>query len=297
MPEHGIEWQPRDAVLTLEEIERLVRVFTDLGIDKVRLTGGEPTVRKGLATLIERLSSNQDIKTLAMTTNGTTLAEHAPAYREAGLQQVNVSIDSLRPDRFFEITRRDCLDKVLAGLEAALEAGFDQVKVNVVVMEGVNSDELVDFVALAETKKVAVRFIEFMPFLGNRWTKAGLVPYRRMRETIGQVYDLEPLPGRPSDVAKEFSVQGFAGTVGFVTSMTDSFCGGCDRLRVTATGALRTCLFSTTEVSLRDPMRDGATDADLAKIVRETLKTKWAGHPDLTHLVQIGNKEMVSIGG
>ncbi|MBS1714509.1 MAG: GTP 3',8-cyclase MoaA [Armatimonadetes bacterium] len=297
MPAEGVVWKPRDEILTLEEIVRLVGVFARIGVDKVRLTGGEPTVRKGLEGLIASLSAVPGIKTLLMTTNGTSLAQKASAYRSAGLDGLNVSMDSLQPDKFSEITLGGDLDRVLQGVRAARSSGFEPLKVNVVAMKGVNDDELADFVAWGIESDVHVRFIEFMPFLGNEWKKGGVLTYKEMLERIQGRFVLKPLTVGPSAVAKEFTVEGTHATVGFVTSVTDDFCGGCNRIRLTAEGQVKTCLFLKAGPSLRDMMRAGASDDDLALTVHAALATKWAGHPPMERLVGLDDKAMVQIGG
>lgn len=297
MPAEGVEWKPREEILTLEEIERVVRVFARLGIDKVRLTGGEPTVRKGFLGLLENICSIEGIEKVAITTNGTRLAESAQKLKEAGLKGINISVDSLKRDKFAEITRRDALDEVLAGIEATIDAQIESIKLNVVVLPGTNDDELVDFVEFVRDRPVQVRFIEFMPFLGNNWKVERVIGYREMMERIGSNHALIPMPGEPTDVAKEFQVAGFAGTVGFVTSVTESFCGGCNRIRLTADGKFKTCLFLPARSSLRDMMRGGAPDDELAIAIRADLQTKWAGHPPMAQWSQLDNRSMVEIGG
>jgi cyclic pyranopterin phosphate synthase len=297
MPAEGLPWLPKQEILTFEEIERLTRLFARLGVGKVRLTGGEPTVRKDLESLIRQMACIDGVQTLAMTTNGSTLETTASVYRAAGLNDLTVSLDSLSHERFREITLRDELGRVLRGIDAALAARFNPVKINVVVMKGVNDDELLDFVELTRNKAVNVRFIEFMPFAGNAWHQAKLLPFGDMRQVIESRYRLDPQNRAPSAVAKDFKIEGMMGSVSFVASMTDSFCGDCNRLRLTAEGALKVCLFSNREVSLRDPMRDGADDAELEAIIREALLSKWKEHPDLATLSQVPNRAMVSIGG
>ncbi len=211
-----------------------------------------------------------------MTTNGTRLREKAAALRAAGLTatSLNVSLDTLRPERFGEIAGQDQLPEVMAGIEAALAAGFAPVKVNVVVMAGVNDDELCDFVELARERPVHVRFIEYMPFKDNGWEGAAVMPYRAMLEEIGRHYELMPRVGRGARrVAKEYAIPGFTGTVGFITAISDDFCRDCNRLRLTADGAIKTCLFHASEVSLRDLMRAGAGDETLAEAIRAALLT------------------------
>lgn len=297
MPNEGIEWRPKHEILTLEEIERLVELFATLGITKVRLTGGEPTLRRGIEGLMERISRIDGISTLLMTTNGTTLAAHAHEYRLAGLSGVNISLDTLRRDRFKELTQRDELSRVMDGIEAALDAGLYPVKINMVVMQGVNHDEILDLLELARDRPLQIRFIEFMPFAGNRWSKASVLPYRDMRRIIEGRFRIEQLPTDRSAVGKDFRIDGFKGTVSFVTSMTEDFCDGCNRLRLTADGALKVCLFSAGEVSLRDLLRSGAVDSQLEERIRDTLWKKWRGHPPIEILGRVPNRSMVVIGG
>ncbi|MGE0002494.1 MAG: GTP 3',8-cyclase MoaA [Fimbriimonadaceae bacterium] len=297
MPPDGLDWIPKSEVLTFEEIERLASLFVAMGVNKLRLTGGEPTVRKGIADLIKLLAAISPEVPVWMTTNGTTLESQARNYRRAGLTGLNVSLDSLQRDKYFSITRRDELPRVLRGINAAIDAGFEEVKVNIVVMAGVNDDEIHDFVSLAKDRPLHLRFIEFMPFNGNGWSDAQLFPYAAMRATIAERFDLERLPGDVSDVGKDFGIEGFKGKIGFVTSMTQPFCEGCNRIRLTAEGGLKTCLFARAERDLRTPMREGATDEELSRLVRSELSLKWRGHPPLDRLVLLPNKSMVAIGG
>jgi cyclic pyranopterin phosphate synthase len=297
MPAEGVEWKPREEILTLEEIVRLVGVFARMGIDKVRLTGGEPTVRKGFLGLVENVCAIEGIEKVAITTNATRLEEIASGLKRAGLTGINISLDSLQRARFAEITRRDAFDEVMAGIEAAIAAEIESIKLNVVVLPGTNDDELVDFVEFVRDRPIQVRFIEFMPFLGNNWKVERVIGYREMRERIEAKHEMVPMPGEPTDVAKEFRIEGFTGTVGFVTSVTESFCGGCNRIRLTADGKFKTCLFLPARSSLRDMMRNGEADEALAATIRADLQTKWAGHPPMTQWSQLDNRSMVEIGG
>ncbi|GMV37601.1 MAG: cyclic pyranopterin monophosphate synthase [Fimbriimonadales bacterium] len=297
MPPEGIEWRCREELLTFEEIVRLARVFVRLGVDKVRLTGGEPTVRRGIESLLSALAGLPGLHTLAMTTNGFRLREQARIYREAGLTNINVSLDSLRRDRFEQITRRDALDDVLAGLDAALSVGFRKVKINTVVMAGVNDDELLDFVDLARDRPLHVRFIEFMPFHNNGWSVGGVFPLARMREVIGGRYSLEPVRAEPNAVAREWRIPGFEGTIGFIASMTESFCSECNRIRLTADGQIKSCLFSPAESNLRDVLRTGASDDELEARIRTALWLKPKEHPPMEVLAAQENRSMIEIGG
>ncbi len=297
MPPEGLDWRHRDEILTFEEIERLARLLVDMGVNKVRLTGGEPTVRRGLEELIGRLTAIDGLTALLMTTNGTTLAPKALEYRKAGLTGLNISLDSLRRDRFQAITLRDELPRVLTGIDVALVAGFESVKLNVVVMAGVNDDELLDFVEFTRDRPINVRFIEFMPFEGNGWKSGAVFSYASMKRVIEDRYDLTRISTEKSAVGKDFSVAGHKGTIGFVTSMTESFCGDCNRIRLTAEGAFKACLFAAPEISLRDPMRNGADDETLSMLIRDELSRKWRQHPPMNQLPQIKNRSMVAIGG
>lgn len=296
MPADGVEWKPRAEILTLEEIERLVRFFVGLGVRKVRLTGGEPTVRQGYLNLVERLAAIPDLQSLSLTTNGSRLAQDVSALKRSGLTSLNVSLDTLRSDRFETITRRPGLDAVLEGIDAALAAGLHP-KLNVVPMPGINEDEILDFVDFARERNLCVRFIEFMPFLANGWRAERVIPSRELRDRITQVAVLEPIEGTESDVAKEFRIAGSEGRVGFVSSVTESFCSGCSRIRLTADGMLKSCLFLPPTVSLRDLIRAGADDEALRAAVQQCLDTKWQAHPSMTEWRQRDTLSMVQIGG
>ncbi|MEA3019647.1 MAG: 3,8-cyclase [Actinomycetota bacterium] len=277
MPEEGMAWVPRDEVLTFEEIERLARVFVErFGFTSIRLTGGEPTVRAHLSSLVERLAV-LDVD-LSMTTNGSSMRRDAHALRDAGLQRVNISLDSLRRDRFLELTRRDELASVLDGIDAALEAGFDPVKLNVVCMDGVNDDEVVDFATFGRERGVEVRFIEWMPLdADHSWERVRVVPGERIIRAIDAVYPLLPLP-RGDEPAEVWAYADGRGRVGAIPSVTAPFCATCDRVRLTAEGKLRSCLFSIDETDLRTLLRRDASDDELAEAITACVAAKWAGH-------------------
>lgn len=297
MPAEGIEWIPRKDVLTYEEIARVVRVLAGEGVSKVRITGGEPTVRKGIESLIAMVAQTPGIEEVAMTTNGTTLFKKAGDYQAAGLAHINISIDSLRRERFCDITRTDSYDKVIEGIERAVAAGFKSVKINTVVMKGVNDDELCDFVSFVKGRPVNVRFIEFMPFDGNAWDRSKMFTYLDMLNAVQSQFEIEPIERRPSQVAKDFRIVGGVGTVSFVTSMTDDFCSDCNRMRLTATGEFKPCLFMLPNVNVRDVMRGGGSDDEILSAVQASLAQKWAGHPGPEKLVQLKNASMIQIGG
>jgi cyclic pyranopterin phosphate synthase len=278
MPEEGMQWLPRTEVLTFEEIERVARVCVErYGFDGIRLTGGEPTVRAHLPVLVEKLAAlGVD---LSMTTNGATLRLLANDLRAAGLRRVNISLDSLRRDRFLALTRRDALDSVLDGIDAAVEAGFDPVKVNCVVVRGVNDDEAVDFARYGRERGVIVRFIEFMPLdADGQWSSASVVPASEIVAAISAQYPLEPVEVRGSQPAERWRYRDGAGEIGVVASVTQSFCGTCDRVRLTAEGQFRNCLFAVRETDLRAVLRSGGSDDDLAAAIEAEVGRKWAGH-------------------
>ncbi|HEX4978755.1 MAG TPA: GTP 3',8-cyclase MoaA [Acidimicrobiales bacterium] len=278
MPEEGMDWLSRDDLLSFEEIDRVARVCVErFGFTGIRLTGGEPTVRNHITVLIEKLAAlGTD---LAMTTNGATLAGLAPDLRAAGLRRLNISCDSLRRDRFRELTKRDRLPQVLAGIDAALAAGFDPVKVNVVPIRGVNDDELVDFADFGREKGVIVRFIEMMPLdAQHEWSRDRMVPAAEIVEAIGRVHPLVPVEERGNQPAERFRFADGTGEIGVVASVTRSFCSTCDRVRLTAEGMFRNCLFALRETDLRAVLRGGGTDDDLAAAIADEVGQKWAGH-------------------
>jgi GTP 3',8-cyclase len=293
MPQEDMQWLPRSEILTFEEIERVARVFVErFGITSVRVTGGEPTVRAHLPELVARLARLP--VELSMTTNGATLDRLAFPLKEAGLHRVTVSCDSLRPDRFAAITGRDMLPQVLAGLEAALRAGLSPVKVNSVLVRDVNDDEVLDLAAFGRARGVEVRFIEFMPLDGDgQWSLGRVVPAAEIIETIDTVYPVVPAqtsgaPGGAADghlrrergpePADRYEYVDGSGYVGVIASVTRPFCSNCDRVRLTAEGSLRSCLFAVRERDLRAVLRNGGTDDDLAEAIVAEVATKWAGH-------------------
>jgi cyclic pyranopterin phosphate synthase len=277
MPEDGLQWLPRDQVLTFEEVERIARLLVERhGIESIRLTGGEPTVRAHLPLLVAKLAALP--VDLALTTNGATLREVAPALAAAGLQRVNVSLDSLRRERFVELTRRDQLADVLDGIDAALEAGLAPVKVNAVVMRGVNDDEVVDLARFGRARGVTIRFIEYMPLdASGAWASDQVVSQAEIVARIDDVFPLEPV-GRDHEPAERFRYLDGAGEIGVIPSVTQPFCGSCDRIRLTADGQLRSCLFSMEDHDLRGVLRSGGSDDDLSDAIEACVGAKWAGH-------------------
>jgi cyclic pyranopterin phosphate synthase len=303
MPEEGMKWLPREDLLTFEEIERLTRVFVErFDVDGIRLTGGEPTVRAHLPVLVQKLARLRMLDgrqpDLSLTTNGATFRLVAHDLRDAGLDRVNISLDSLRPERFFAMTRRDEFHRVLDGIAAAQEAGFAPVKLNVVLQRGVNDDEIVDFATFGRAHGVHVRFIEFMPLdASGAWRPDAVVGQDEIVAAIAAVYPLEPVAGRGAAPADRWRYVDGLGDVGVIPSVTKPFCGDCDRVRLTAEGQFRTCLFETREFDLRAILRSGGTDGDVAAEIERAVGTKWAGHAIGRVTFRRPNRSMSQIGG
>jgi cyclic pyranopterin phosphate synthase len=280
MPAEGMDWLRREDILSFEEIERLVRLSARLGITDVRLTGGEPLARRGFPSLVAMLRGIDGIADLAVTTNGYLLERDARALVEAGIDRVNVSIDSLARDRFHEITRRDALPQVLRGLEAI--AAFERVrpiKVNAVAMRDFTEHEVLGFCELARSSDYQVRFIEFMPLDGDRaWSADQVLTGAELRDLIAAHHELEPLPREPHATARVYRFADGRGEIGFINPVSEPFCADCNRIRLTADGKLRTCLFSAGETDLLAPLRAGAADAELERIIRDAVWRKELKH-------------------
>ena len=321
MPEEGVQLYPRDHLLSFEEIERLAALFVRLGVRKIRVTGGEPLVRKDIARLIARLGelkrpsdpSAPRLEKLMMTSNALLLRQHITAFLAAGMDAVNLSLDTLRPERFRRITGRDGCEETIAAIRAAAASGFSKVKVNAVVMKGINDDELVDLArAFAREQDVEVRYIEYMPFEGNGWGgELQLFPAAGIRAALEKELTLTPLGlddgGAGTAMmyaAAEKSGMPFRGRIGIISSMTEPFCGTCSRIRLTADGNFRWCLLDEGEVDLRGPLREGASDAELAAVIETGLSHKRAGHAAARDLVDaqraagpLHARSMIRIGG
>ncbi|KAK0155805.1 Molybdenum cofactor biosynthesis protein 1 [Merluccius polli] len=297
MPEEGVKLTPRAQLLTTSEVLSLARLFVHEGVDKIRLTGGEPLIRPDVLDIIAELRKLEGLRTIAVTTNGMNLARLLPKLKDSGLDLLNISLDSLIPAKFEFIVRRKGFHKVMEGIDKALEMGYNPVKVNCVVMRGLNEDEILDFVALTEKKPIEVRFIEYMPFDGNKWNFKKMVSYQEMLDHIKQQWPaLEMVPTGHADTAKAYKVPGFAGQVGFITSMSDHFCGSCNRLRLTADGNLKVCLFGNSEVSLRDELRSGASETELLQIIGAAVGRKKKQHAGMFNLSKMKNRPMILIG-
>jgi len=280
MPAEGLAWLERDQVLSFEEIERVVEVLASMGVADVRLTGGEPLVRRGFPRLAGMLAQVPGVRELSVTTNGFLLERDAAALVAAGVDRFNVSIDSLQRDRFYEITRRDSLPRVLAGLEAlARFPAAHPIKINAVGIRGFTETEILPFARFARAHAYEVRFIEFMPLdADHNWSPDSVLSGDEIRAAIHAVHPLEAQPREPSATARTYRFADGQGTIGFINPVSDPFCGDCNRIRVTAEGKLRTCLFSLNETDLRAPLRAGAGAGELRQIVRDAVWAKELKH-------------------
>jgi len=278
MPEVGMTFLPRESLLTFEEIGRVATVAYEMGVTSLRLTGGEPLVRKNLVSLVSHLSTI-GFEDLSMTTNGMLLSPVVQALADVGLKRVNISCDSLREERFNAIRRRGDLNTVLRAMDAVEAAGLSPLKVNVVILRGENDDEILDFATFARETNRVVRFIEFMPLdAQGQWEKSQLVPGREIFERIHAVWPLRAVDVGGSAPAERFKFADGLGEIGLISSVTQPFCGTCNRLRLTSDGAIRNCLFSDNEFSLRDLMRDGGSDDEIALLLRKAVWEKFPGH-------------------
>jgi len=299
MPAEGLAWLERDQVLSFEEIQRLVALLASMGVHDVRLTGGEPLVRREFPRLAAMLAEIDAVEDLSVTTNGFLLERDAEALVKAGINRFNVSIDSLQRDRFYEITRRDSLPRVLAGLEVL--ARFPEahpIKINAVGIRGFTETEILPMAKFAREHPYEVRFIEFMPLdADHNWDPSSVLTGDEIRAAIDEVYPLEPEPREPSATARKYRFKDGHGTIGFINPVSEPFCGDCNRIRITAEGKLRTCLFSLNETDLRSPLRTGASDAELEQVVRDAVWQKELKH----HVNDPGFKQphrsMSQIGG
>jgi GTP 3',8-cyclase len=299
MPAEGLRWLPKPELLTFEELHRLVVVMAAMGVREIRLTGGEPLVRRDLPELVGRLAAVSGVDDLSLTTNGVLLDRLAEPLADAGLRRLNVSLDSLSHTRFAQITRRDALDRVLAGLAAAeREPRLRPIKVNCVAIRGFSEAEVPALAALARERPFVVRFIEFMPLdADERWDADQVLSGGEIRAIVERHWPLEEVPSGPSSTARRFRFADGAGELGFVSPVSEPFCSSCDRIRLTADGRLRTCLFSRVEWDLQAPLRDGASDAELEEVIRNAV-----AHKELKHRINEpgfvrASRSMSQIGG
>ncbi len=300
MSEEGVKALPHQEILTYEEIIQVAQFAIRNGITKIRITGGEPLIRRGVVDLIERLHHIPGLVDISLTTNGTLLKDYAHRLYKAGVRRINISLDTLNPKRFHEITRRGAIEDVWAGIEAAESVGFDPIKLNVVLLKGVNDHEIPDFVRLAVEKPYHVRFIEFMPTGEGPYKKDRYLPTREIIERVGKYAEISPLPPHINEgPAKRYMIEGGRGSVGFISPVSSHFCGSCNRLRLTADGRLRSCLFSDREINLKPALRSGRKEINkaLKLLFQQALRSKPAGHNINSQKVPRLNRTMSGIGG
>ena len=300
MPPEGADFLSHNDILRYEEILRIVRLSVQRGIRKVRLTGGEPLVRKGLVDFLKRLNTIEDLEEITLTTNGVLLRDFAADIRECGINRINISLDSLKREKFFHITGRDFFEEVWDGIREAERLGFDPIKINVVAMRGVNDDEIQDFAHLTMSKPYHIRFIEHMPIgTNNGWKEGAFIPILEIYNKIQAIGKLNPIMKRNSldGPAQRYILEGAKGEIGLIGALSNHFCGICNRLRLTADGHLRGCLFSDQEIDIKSPLREGQGDDMLLNLLEQAIKEKPAGH----NLSKMGPKSctriMSTIGG
>lgn len=295
MPSH-VEWMPKPEILTFEEIRTLAEIFASEGVNEIRLTGGEPLVRKDLHRLVLMLREIEGIESISLTTNGFYLKQQARQLFDAGIRRINISLDSLRPDRFAEITRNDSFDQVMEGIDEAKRTGFDPIKINCVAIRDFNDDEIVDFLRWGAEKKLEIRFIEFMPLDGDhKWDRQNVLTQSEILERAAQSGAIATVSeGQPAPASK---YSHGAGGFGVIPSVTEPFCAHCSRIRLTADGKFRNCLFALEETDLRGPLRSGMPPGELATLIRNSVLRKWAGHKiGESDFVQ-PDRAMYAIGG
>lgn len=300
MPAEGVTLTARDGVLSTREVLRVAGLFVDEGVSKIRLTGGEPLVRPDVIQVVAGLNKlkKRGLRSISMTTNGLTLSKNLSSLQISGLDNLNISLDTLIPAKFELISRRKGLERVLKAIQDALKLGYQPLKINTVLMRGLNDDEVLDFVALTKQQNIDIRFIEYMPFDGNRWKEGRMLPYSEVLKVVKSSHpSLTPIPLEADSTSKSWQINGHEGRVSFISSMTNHFCAGCSRLRITADGNLKVCLFGASEVSLRDMMRAGMTDGELVKVVEQAVKNKKAKHAGMEMLSKTKNRPMILIGG
>ncbi|KAM9956036.1 hypothetical protein ACTFIW_002248 [Dictyostelium discoideum] len=300
MPEEGVMLSQADKILTTDEIIRLSKLFVSAGVNKIRFTGGEPLVRKDVEPLIEEVGKIKGLEKIGITTNGILLSRKLDRLHKAGVNLLNISLDTLNSDKFTLITRRLGWDRVFQSIDNALKLDNIKVKVNCVIMKGLNDMEICDFIEMTRDKSVEIRFIEYMPFDGNLWSDKKFLSYTDMIKIIHEKYPTFKKytieEEEPNNTSKTYHVPGFKGKVGFITSMSEHFCSSCNRLRITADGNLKVCLFGNTEVNLRDRIRDGASDQQLLEIINAAVLKKKASHAGMYEIAQNKNRPMILIG-
>lgn len=298
MPQEEMEWMPQSKLMSKDEIISLGETFIRLGVKKIRLTGGEPLVRKEFPEILERLSLH-DVE-LTLTTNGVLIHKHIESMKMAGIRSVNVSLDTLNREKFLKLTRRDQLDQVWENIQLLLQEGF-RVKINAVALHGLIEDEICDFVALTEKLPLHIRFIEFMPFAGNHWESKKVITAATMLDVVKQKFPIEKLVDHKNDTAKKYKVPDFAGTFAFITTMSENFCAGCNRIRLTADGKIKNCLFGKEELDILGALRKGENVEELIRLSISKKHKALGGQFDPDYLKAnpdvIENRSMIKIGG
>jgi cyclic pyranopterin phosphate synthase len=299
----GIKSMPRNEILSFDEIMRLINIFVDkFGINKLRFTGGEPFARRGIMDFFAQLAPAIKERRIyaGITTNGTLLKDKLLSLKEYQINNINISLDSLNQNTFKRMTGSSELSNIISAIDDAIKLGFDNLKINVVVIRGINDNELLDFVRLAVDKNINVRFIEFMPFADNQWNENSFIGYQEMMTRIASGFKLELNEENEKAVSKDYDISGKSGKVSFISSVSDHFCGNCNRLRITANGNLKLCLFSSLNegLDLKDLLRfGGVTDDDIATAIELKTSMKKYKHPDPDELIQLNHNNMISIGG
>lgn len=278
VPSEGFHSIPHSEILSYEEILRIARLSNEVGVNKFRITGGEPLVRKGIVDFVRDINSIDGVET-TFTTNGLLLNEMAQDLNDAGVKRLNISLDTLKPDRFAEITGVDLLEQVLNGIEKAYDVGFEPIKINVVAMKGINDDEISDFVNMTGDKPCHVRFIEFMPMRENGWDKSMFIPSEKLEERVGSIFDLTPDPETaPGSPSRNYLIKGYRGKVGFISPVTRHFCDSCNRIRLTSDGSIKSCLLREGEVDIKTPMRCGESDDAIRSLIEKAVMLKPSRH-------------------
>lgn len=300
MPEEGVEWTPREEILTFDEIAGFVGIAAELGVEKIRVTGGEPLLRKGVENLVRALAIIPGIQTVSMTTNGYFLKDKAKAIAEAGLSGINISLDSLKPDKFEKMTRRNYFGRVMEGILAAESANLFPIKINSVIMRGYNDDEIEDLAALSRKKPYKIRFIEFMPLDGNKgnaWKRNLVVSKAEILERVNRVGELVEVKNGKADPATKYKFKDGSGEIGVIASVSQPFCANCNRIRLTADGKIMTCLFALDEHDAKKLLRNGGSNEEIKDFLIKAVSTKWAGHNiDRPEFVK-PKRSMSAIGG
>ena len=298
MPAERVRWLDRKEILTFAEITRLVRIFTRLGVRRVRLTGGEPLLRRGLVQLVRSIAAVPQVESLGITTNGVLMERYLEPLYQAGVRHLNVSLDTLKPEKYRRLVRYDGLSAVLRGIRRAQQVGFHPVKVNTVALKGVNDEEILDLLEWSMREGVILRFIEYMPLDGDRrWAREEVLTEREILERITRRYRVIRVERKCSNPATRYRVQETGAEFGIIPSVTRPFCESCNRVRITAEGAFRTCLFAHEETDLKGPLRRGASDEEIARIIRAAVLEKWEGHRIGTREFQAPARTMHAIGG